>query len=240
MRRRRAIRTVFVYALLGAVATVLSSWAIHGVDHLQRGNAPASPWIDAPGRVRSIDRAAWDRYRPAATWADGVPTTAPLPMRECLASGIVSDRTFTVAASYPAREGQDLGMLEFLSISRMGLPARSMRVGSFFAVDTGRSDGQGIYTTAPLSWRGGLSLGGSGKPIFEGLDRFALPLEPIWPGFAINAVAWGMALFVVMRGGALARGAIRRRRGRCPMCGYDRAGLGVGAACPECGRAATA
>jgi hypothetical protein len=38
MRCRRAIRTVFVYALLGAVATVLSSWAIHAVQ-FYRANA---------------------------------------------------------------------------------------------------------------------------------------------------------------------------------------------------------
>jgi hypothetical protein len=29
--------------------------------------------------------------------------------------------------------------------------------------------------------------------------------------------------------------AIRRRRGRCTTCGYDRHGLAEGAPCPECG-----
>jgi hypothetical protein len=28
---------------------------------------------------------------------------------------------------------------------------------------------------------------------------------------------------------------IRRRRGRCTTCGYDRRGLAAGAKCPECG-----
>jgi hypothetical protein len=32
---------------------------------------------------------------------------------------------------------------------------------------------------------------------------------------------------------------VRRRRGLCPSCGYERSGLEVGAACPECGMAAT-
>ena len=34
------------------------------------------------------------------------------------------------------------------------------------------------------------------------------------------------------------RAARRARLGHCPACGYDRAGLGSGKACPECGRAA--
>jgi hypothetical protein len=28
----------------------------------------------------------------------------------------------------------------------------------------------------------------------------------------------------------------RRREGKCPACGYDRAGLAAGANCPECGK----
>ena len=33
------------------------------------------------------------------------------------------------------------------------------------------------------------------------------------------------------------RVAIRRRRGRCSSCGYDRRGLAEGVTCPECGTA---
>ncbi len=48
MRRRRAIRTVVVYALLGAVATVLSSWAIHAVQFWRLSNAAAAPFPVPP------------------------------------------------------------------------------------------------------------------------------------------------------------------------------------------------
>jgi hypothetical protein len=74
------------------------------------------------------------------------------------------------------------------------------------------------------------------------------PLRPIWPGFAIDTLfytaIWGGVFF----GFAGAKWAIRRRRGRCPRCGYDLRGHGhegtpgeprrhegLGAGCPECG-----
>jgi hypothetical protein len=80
---------------------------------------------------------------------------------------------------------------------------------------------------------------GSGDPhLWQRTRRYALgwlPLCPLWPGFALNtlfyaAIAWGLWQVPL---------AIRRRRRRrmntCIKCGYDRAGLVDGAACPECG-----
>jgi hypothetical protein len=62
-----------------------------------------------------------------------------------------------------------------------------------------------------------------------------LPVRPIWPGFAIDialfTMAW-LASFVVV---TTVRSTARRRRGRCPRCGYDLRHL-ERAACPECGR----
>ncbi len=65
----------------------------------------------------------------------------------------------------------------------------------------------------------------------------ALPIVPLWPGFALNtlfyaAIAWGLWQVPL---------AIRRRRrrrlNRCVKCNYDRTGLGgaADAKCPECG-----
>jgi hypothetical protein len=63
----------------------------------------------------------------------------------------------------------------------------------------------------------------------------ALPLIPIWPGFAINTLLYGAALWLLLAGPGALRRIMRRRRGRCPKCNYDLRGVsGVG--CPECGR----
>lgn len=67
-----------------------------------------------------------------------------------------------------------------------------------------------------------------------GGDRFTVPLRPMWRGLVANVLAFSagwVGLMLVVRGG---RRWNRARRGRCPDCGYDLAG--VGQTCPECGR----
>jgi hypothetical protein len=59
----------------------------------------------------------------------------------------------------------------------------------------------------------------------------------LWPGFAVDtlfyaALAWGVATVP-----PYLRRRHRVKRNRCPHCGYDRAGIASGTACPECGNA---
>ncbi len=62
----------------------------------------------------------------------------------------------------------------------------------------------------------------------------ALPLRPIWPGFAINTIFYAAILWLLTLGLSTARSMIRRKRGHCIKCGYDLRGASeVG--CPECG-----
>ena len=62
----------------------------------------------------------------------------------------------------------------------------------------------------------------------------ALPLIPIWPGFAINTIFYAAVLWLPVAG----LGALRRRRrikhGLCPACAYP---VGDSAVCTECGKA---
>jgi hypothetical protein len=67
----------------------------------------------------------------------------------------------------------------------------------------------------------------------------ALPLRPIWPGFAINtmfyaAILW--LLFAALHPGGFVRRRIRARRGQCPACAYP---VGASNVCTECGRPVT-
>ncbi len=73
----------------------------------------------------------------------------------------------------------------------------------------------------------------------------ALPLRPIWPGFAINTIFYAAVLWRLTFGPFTARRMIRRKRGHlrlkrghCTKCGYDLRGTsggGGGGGCPECG-----
>ena len=67
-------------------------------------------------------------------------------------------------------------------------------------------------------------------------DARALPLRPIWPGFAINTIFYGAILWPLIGGPFVLRRHIRRKRGLCLTCGYDlrHAEHDV---CPECGAA---
>jgi len=61
-----------------------------------------------------------------------------------------------------------------------------------------------------------------------------LPLVPIWPGFLINTLSYAAIWFTLFFGFGSAKRAIRRKRGRCPRCGYDLRGA-LENGCSECG-----
>ncbi len=103
----------------------------------------------------------------------------------------------------------------------------------------GNEEARGWPFVALYSWRnlasnttGGTFLRLRGEDVW-GDDSKVLPTLPIWRGCLLNtafyAVLWMLPLaapsfFIVHR---------RRRRGRCPKCGYDLRGQTNG--CPECG-----
>ncbi len=69
----------------------------------------------------------------------------------------------------------------------------------------------------------------SGAPI-----PLELPLHPIWPGMLFSAGFYGTLWAVPLVGVPLLRTHRRRRKGRCPRCGYDlKHAFDPG--CPECG-----
>lgn len=61
-----------------------------------------------------------------------------------------------------------------------------------------------------------------------------LPLQPVWPGFLIDAVLFGSTWLVLVLGYTTVRTARRRRRGLYVGCKYDLRNI-ESDRCPECG-----
>ena len=68
------------------------------------------------------------------------------------------------------------------------------------------------------------------------LSQRALPLRPIWRGFAINTIFYAAIVWMLTLGPFAARRFIRNKRGLCIKCGYDLRGA-EHEVCPECGLA---
>ena len=60
----------------------------------------------------------------------------------------------------------------------------------------------------------------------------ALPLRPIWPGFALNTLFYASLLWFLIPGPFVLRRFLRVRRGLCPKCAYP---MGDSSVCTECG-----
>lgn len=62
-----------------------------------------------------------------------------------------------------------------------------------------------------------------------------IPLMPMPLGFVANTLFYALPWALLVLGLPLVRGSIRPRRGLCPKCAYNRAGLTPTTPCPECG-----
>lgn len=64
-------------------------------------------------------------------------------------------------------------------------------------------------------------------------NAFPLPTLPIWRGLIASLLLLALPWYLLMHLATAGRRARRRRRGRCPVCGYDL--MGIAGRCPECG-----
>jgi hypothetical protein len=75
----------------------------------------------------------------------------------------------------------------------------------------------------------------SGGVIFKfGNRESTVPLRPIWTGLLLNVALFAMLISIGRLGLRRIRRTVRRRKGDCVRCGYDRR-LASSDHCPECG-----
>jgi len=116
-------------------------------------------------------------------------------------------------------------------LAAFGWPAVSMCYMSVCGVDAAGTVIPWTYTGAidPKTWSSPATV----NQLMFDAGRF-LPLRPVWPGFAIDALFYGSLWFALACAFVSAKRRLRTFRGRCPRCAYDLRGR-LAAGCPECG-----
>jgi len=233
MRCGRAIRVLLAFALFGALATVHSSWAIHALVAWRGPSQQESGYWHEDGAFPAFARLEWpgDRVHTDRSRASPIVNIDSAFIGTAASIGW-SRRTQWVCVGRGG-PGQVVHSNDHLSVTLVGFPRPALRVASF---QTSLSANASDRVASPIvSWRHGLQLADAPPDNKYILDRFALPLLPLWPGFLINTFLYALLLFLAWRLPGVLRRTLRRRRGRCAQCGYDRGGLDARAACPECG-----
>jgi hypothetical protein len=210
-RRRSLIRAGVMVAMILAFGAVVNLgvawWCVWKFEALSNRSVTALRYDDLPRR-----------------WPMPVPWNAPSP-----SSAYGFEYGWLYVAIAMARSS-DLEPNLNVSVRRfeVGWPLRSFW-GAVRDIQSAqpriKSEHKTICCVAPpASWRGLL-----------GVTCLPIGIHPL--PFIANTLFYA----AVPLGGWLVIGPVRRwrrrRAGRCPACGYDRAGLAAGAVCPECGDA---
>ena len=214
-RMKRWASTILLFLLLvsgGAIVNIAVAWGLALVprSRVMTGLAPVCYLVEEP------DWSVYSRYKPGACHIQGHVST--------LISGWDENPPrWSITATRPSNQ-DDRHRLQIHEYAR-GWPMLSQYYrwsstgGRAYVLDWG-------WRVSWLTKRQAPDDGG------------AVPLAVIWPGFLVNTVFYAAILWPFTCGPFVLRRLIRRKRGRCPKCGYDLRGQPpeVGAAgCPECG-----
>jgi len=246
---RRHLRTLLLALLCGVLATWATAWGPDLVRGIREARTPRSSgqWLQKAQqfRITNEQRVVLGRLR-YSFWTDhcslgfisyamnvsptrtgGIDSTGfQLTSKPVVAAPTDPVRSAPYwAAKPPGRLADATFPVNDVVASTMasGLPWRCVRSYAFIS----RANGK-LGVDARGGW------GPSRSSIFVG----GFPIDPIWPGLVGDVLFWSALAWVLLVSAGALRRWRRRRRGQCAQCGYDAAGLPVGAVCPECGAGA--
>jgi len=233
---KRWVFTIVLFLLLGAVATVAIAWTVTCLPY-----SPSSKVRDEPPfglfltfnadvpitRTRCSYHAEY-RLKPSFTLRRPCPYVLSGDELDLVAPSwsIVHDRERLYEMAPPRLQRSWIASIQEQAA---GWPCLALRGTHYFDPSTGNDNKTAQHRFAYR--RSCIFL-----PTWLRPDEtlYSLPIEPIFPGFLINAVLYAIVLWMLLCGPFALRRLIRRKRGCCPKCGYDLRGE-LGGGCSECG-----
>jgi len=216
MALRRWIIPVIVCLAVGVVVNVAVAWGMTLV-HQSRLAAPKV-----------------SRFGACSSWP--VPVPSSWPNVPAFATELVHHDLGRSVEQAVEANSKD-GTLLVVTVHRTGWPCDSLRRASWSEMGAvGSLLGKGDLWTKSV-WQRGLSVDWAvagwhvrGKTLL---------LFPVWPGFAVNTLAYGAMAWGLLFAPGVVRRWRSRKRGACVKCGYDLKGVAAGSVCPECGQERT-
>jgi hypothetical protein len=208
--RKQLLLKLGVFLLLGAIANVAVAWAAFPGKPSDWAAVTASEGVDQTHLC-----------------ARGVPIFDEVNQEEFRSFGFV-DRTYSTLIDptvnqYPLQYARD---------TSCGWPCLALRGLRWSPIKFNEQKRRHEFTQSQVFV--GVILVDDQKVMLG--EREYLPIQPIWPGFAINTIFYAAMLWLLWVAPGKIRRFIRIRGHRCPACGYQIApGGGIGPVCSECG-----
>jgi len=212
---------------LGAVITVAVAWAVAVAhDEARVFRAPrlsAATWLGDLYWSASVSSTP-GHTRVASVWRFGIhdPTFVypKLIATDVLPAWAVVNHEYIEALV--KSESRDTGLAWSSHELAFGWPVRALAGRTIIKLDGGHTDQGRVHSAIWID----------SKPPRNSFAQRMLPLRPLWRGLLIDTLIYGSVLWCLLVLHGHIRRTVRRRRGRCPACGYPSSGAGV---CSECG-----
>ena len=224
---KRHLLIIAICLLLGAVVNVAVAWGCAAWIRAEYGEhqfailSDGRLWMvlkfDEPGASRFVSVKGLDGWDRSLEIDDAM--TLPSWSRLVRKQSSGAATTLEDARGWPS-----LAMsCEFKRAGVMPVPSATTNISS--------------AATFSVQWKttllnGGIRLRPRANPAWGAHKCRALPLRPVWPGFAINTLFFATILWLLVPGPFVLRRFLRVRRGLCPKCAYPMAESSV---CTECG-----